>query len=64
MLQPLCLPRRSTAAEKRYGKWAVSPDSSDEILSLEFELDFGLLVDLSCKSADQLECTGLELACY
>ena len=27
--------------------WAVSPDSTDEILSLVFEEDFGLLVDLS-----------------
>ena len=29
------------------GRWAVSPDGSDEILSLAFETDFGLLVDLS-----------------
>jgi hypothetical protein len=27
--------------------WAVTPDSSDEILELQFEKDFGLLVDLS-----------------
>jgi hypothetical protein len=27
--------------------WAVSPDSTNEILSLVFEKDFGLLVDLS-----------------
>ena len=27
--------------------WAVSPDCTAEILSLEFEKDFGLLVDLS-----------------
>ena len=27
--------------------WAVSPDCTDEILSLVFEKDFGLLVDLS-----------------
>ena len=27
--------------------WAISPDDSDEILSLAFEKDFGLLVDLS-----------------
>jgi hypothetical protein len=27
--------------------WAVSPDCADEILSLVFEKDFGLLVDLS-----------------
>jgi len=31
----------------RAGQWAVSPDNSDEILSLAFENDFGLLVDLS-----------------
>jgi len=29
------------------GRWAVSPDGSDEILSLAFETDFGLVVDLS-----------------
>ena len=29
------------------GMWAVSPDGTDEILSLVFEKDFGLLVDLS-----------------
>jgi len=27
--------------------WAISPDDSDEILSLVFERDFGLLADLS-----------------
>lgn len=27
------------------GSWFVSPDSSNEILRLEFERDFGLLVD-------------------
>jgi hypothetical protein len=27
--------------------WAISPDNSDEILSLAFEKDFGLLMDLS-----------------
>jgi hypothetical protein len=27
--------------------WAVSPDCTDEILSLVFEKDFGLLIDLS-----------------
>jgi hypothetical protein len=26
---------------------AISPDSSDEIVPLEFETEFGLLVDLS-----------------
>jgi hypothetical protein len=31
----------------RLGLWAISPDDSDEILSLVFERDFGLLVDLS-----------------
>jgi hypothetical protein len=31
----------------RAGLWAISPDDSDEILSLAFEKDFGLLVDLS-----------------
>jgi hypothetical protein len=29
------------------GLWAISPDGSNEILSLVFEKDFGLLVDLS-----------------
>jgi hypothetical protein len=29
------------------GKWAISPDNSPEILSLVFEQDFGLLLDLS-----------------
>ena len=27
------------------GSWFVSPDSSNEIIRLEFERDFGLLVD-------------------
>lgn len=27
------------------GSWFVSPESSNEILRLEFERDFGLLVD-------------------
>ena len=31
----------------RAGLWAISPDDSDEILSLVFEKDFGLLIDLS-----------------
>jgi hypothetical protein len=26
------------------GRWFVSPDSTDEILCMEFERDFGLLV--------------------
>jgi hypothetical protein len=29
------------------GLWAISPNGSDEVLSLLFEQDFGLLVDLS-----------------
>ena len=29
------------------GRWAISPDDSVEILSLAFEKDFGLLVELS-----------------
>ena len=33
----------------RAGLWAISPDGSDEILSLAFEKDFGLLVGLSGK---------------
>jgi hypothetical protein len=31
----------------RGGRWAVSPDGSNEILSLAFEKDFGLVMDLS-----------------
>jgi hypothetical protein len=31
----------------RAGLWAISPDRSDEVLTLAFEKDFGLLVDLS-----------------
>ena len=27
--------------------WAIAPDGSDEILQLEFEKEFGLLLDLS-----------------
>jgi hypothetical protein len=38
----LCLGK---AAEE--GKWAVSPNSGHEIVSLKFEEEFGLLVDLS-----------------
>jgi len=33
----------------RGGFWAISPDESDEIISLAFEKDFGLLVDLSAR---------------
>jgi hypothetical protein len=29
------------------GLWAISPDNSDNILSLAFERDFGLVMDLS-----------------
>lgn len=32
---------------ERAGFWAVTPDDSDEILSLAFEKDFGLVIDLS-----------------
>lgn len=28
-------------------RWAISPDGSDEILQLEYEKEFDLLVDLS-----------------
>jgi hypothetical protein len=27
-------------------RWAISPDGTDEILQLEFEKQFGLLIDL------------------
>jgi hypothetical protein len=27
--------------------WAISPDGSDDIVNLEFEKDFSLLIDLS-----------------
>ena len=29
------------------GLWAISPDTSDQVLSLAFEKDFGLVIDLS-----------------
>jgi hypothetical protein len=29
------------------GRWAISPNGSDEILQLLFEKEFGLLVDMS-----------------
>jgi hypothetical protein len=29
------------------GLWAISPDDTDEVLSLTFEKDFALLMDLS-----------------
>jgi hypothetical protein len=31
--------------------WAISPEGTDEILSLAFEKDFGLLIDLSSDPA-------------
>jgi hypothetical protein len=37
----ICLGPESNA------QWAVSPDDSDEILSLVRDRDFGLLIDLS-----------------
>jgi hypothetical protein len=33
----------------RAGMWAISPDHSEEVVSLEYEKDFGLLVDFSGK---------------
>ena len=33
--------------EERNGHWAISPDGSNEILSLVRDRDFGLLIDLS-----------------
>jgi hypothetical protein len=33
--------------ESPRGLWAISPNNSDEILSLAFEKDFALVVDLS-----------------
>ena len=42
--QGVCLGQSEEA-----GFWAISPDTSDEVLSLAFEKDFGLLVDLSGK---------------
>jgi hypothetical protein len=32
-------------------RWAISPDDSDEILSLSRDRDFGLLIDLSVEPA-------------
>jgi hypothetical protein len=31
-----------------HGRFTISPDCTDAILTLEFETEFGLLVDLSC----------------
>ena len=36
----------------RVGLWVISPDRSDEILTLAFEKDFGLLMDLSANPQD------------
>jgi hypothetical protein len=33
--------------EDRNGRWAISPDGSGEIVSLLFERQFALLIDLS-----------------
>jgi hypothetical protein len=33
--------------QDRNGRWAVAPESSDEILSLIRDSEFGLLIDLS-----------------
>ena len=33
--------------EEENERWAISPDQSDEILSLDQDKDFALLVDLS-----------------
>ena len=35
-----------TADQKR---WAISPDSTDEIVPMEYEVDFALLIDLSAQ---------------
>jgi hypothetical protein len=34
-------------AADQSGLWAISPDRSDEVLSLALEKDFGLVIDLS-----------------
>jgi hypothetical protein len=31
-------------------KWAISPDSSDKIVPMEYEVDFALLIDLSAET--------------
>jgi hypothetical protein len=33
--------------QERNGRWAISPDDSDEILSLVRDREFALLIDLS-----------------
>ena len=30
-------------------KWAISPDSTDEIVPMEYEVEFALLIDLSAQ---------------
>lgn len=35
--------------EDRNARWTISPDRSDEILSLVQDRDFGLLIDLSAE---------------
>jgi len=30
-------------------QWAISPDSTDEIVPLKYEVDFALLIDLSAQ---------------
>jgi hypothetical protein len=40
--QGVCLGEDATP-----GLWAISPDATNEVLSLAFEKDFGLLVDFS-----------------
>jgi hypothetical protein len=46
-LKPPANRLRRSHQKGEHNKWAISPDSSDEIVSLEFETDFGLLIDLS-----------------
>lgn len=38
--------------EESQNKWAISPSSSDEILSLTWRDEFALLIDLSAAPAD------------
>jgi hypothetical protein len=38
---------RPVRSKDTNGRWAISPDRSDEILSLKLDRDFALLVDLS-----------------
>lgn len=41
-------------------KWDISPDGSDAILEMEFEKEFGLLIDLSADPSKINELTGPE----